>query len=206
MKYDLGHNSTFNYNPGQFLTGLQLNVDSWTGSFFNVETWSGVTVQRGILSRGNNSTCNCDRVLFNVEFWPGSEFVVEPLVTILRGIMSEVKSRHEIMTRVKIQHGIFIRLAFRVVDTPISKTAKICKQEGLSEWIVKAKIPALKLCCGYKYTRPCMINRSWALKQLWLQVNGHVDFIFMGSAELFGTGRCLQRDSNPRLATPRHVN
>ena len=30
----------------------------------------------------------------------------------------------------------------------------------------------LKLYCGYKYTRPCMINRIWGLKQLWLQMNG----------------------------------
>ena len=41
------------------------------------------------------------------------------------------------------------------------------------------------------------------------------DFICMGYGELFGTGRdrkiqnenrCLQRDSNPRHATRRHVN
>ena len=31
----------------------------------------------------------------------------------------------------------------------------------------------LKLYCGYKYTRPCMINRIWGLHQLWLQMNGH---------------------------------
>ena len=34
----------------------------------------------------------------------------------------------------------------------------------------------LQLHCGYKYTRPCMINRIWGLKQLWLQVNGHAWF------------------------------
>ena len=42
-----------------------------------------------------------------------------------------------------------------------------------------------------------------------------LDFICMGSADLFGTERkrkikneniCLQRDSNPRHATPRQVN
>ena len=42
-----------------------------------------------------------------------------------------------------------------------------------------------------------------------------LDFICMGSADLFGTGRerkikneniCLQWDSNPRLDTPRQVN
>ena len=34
----------------------------------------------------------------------------------------------------------------------------------------------LKLYCGYKYTRTCMINRIWSLKQLWILhvlVNGH---------------------------------
>ena len=34
----------------------------------------------------------------------------------------------------------------------------------------------LKLYCGYLYTRPCMINCIWGLKQLWLQVNGHAWF------------------------------
>ena len=34
----------------------------------------------------------------------------------------------------------------------------------------------LKLYCRYLYTRPCMINHTWGLKQLWLQVNGHAWF------------------------------
>ena len=34
----------------------------------------------------------------------------------------------------------------------------------------------LKLYCRYLYTRPCMINHIWDLKQLWLQVNGHAWF------------------------------
>ena len=34
----------------------------------------------------------------------------------------------------------------------------------------------LKLYCRYLYTRPCMINHIWSLKQLWLQVNGHAWF------------------------------
>ena len=63
--------------------------------------------------------------------------------------------------------------------------------------------------CGYKYTRPCMINHIWDLKQLKLQVNGNFYFICIGSTELFKTGRerkiqnknmRLQRDSNPRNA------
>ena len=71
----------------------------------------------------------------------------------------------------------------------------------------------LKLYCGYEYTKPCMINRIWGLKQLWLQVNGHLlDFICNGSVDLFGTGRerniqneniCIQWDLNPHHASPR---
>ena len=38
----------------------------------------------------------------------------------------------------------------------------------------------LKLHCGYKYTRPCMINCIWSLKQLWLQVSGHPWFHLHG--------------------------
>ena len=34
----------------------------------------------------------------------------------------------------------------------------------------------LKLYCSYEYTKPCMINFIWGLKQLWLQVNGHAWF------------------------------
>ena len=34
----------------------------------------------------------------------------------------------------------------------------------------------LKLYCRYLYTRPCMKNHIWGLKQLWLQVNGHAWF------------------------------
>ena len=34
----------------------------------------------------------------------------------------------------------------------------------------------LKLYCRYLYTRPCMINHIWGLKQLWLKVNGHAWF------------------------------
>ena len=71
---------------------------------------------------------------------------------------------------------------------------------------------SLKLYCRYLYTRPCMINHIWGLKQLWLQLNGHAFFICNGSVDLFGTGRerkiqneniCLQRDSNPHPASPR---
>ena len=71
---------------------------------------------------------------------------------------------------------------------------------------------SLMLYCGYKYTHPCMINRIWGLKQLWLQMNGHAWFYLQGSVDLFGMGRerkiqneniCLQRDSNPLHASPR---
>ena len=35
---------------------------------------------------------------------------------------------------------------------------------------------SLKLYCRYEYTKPCMINCIWGLKQLWLEVNGHAWF------------------------------
>ena len=31
----------------------------------------------------------------------------------------------------------------------------------------------LKLYCGYKNTRYCLINRIWGLKKIWLHVKGH---------------------------------
>ena len=40
----------------------------------------------------------------------------------------------------------------------------------------KVKRRYLKLYCGYKYTKYCMINRIWGLKQRWLQVNDHAWF------------------------------
>ena len=63
---DSGHNSTWNHDPG---------------SQFNVELWPGVTIQRGIITPGQNftlyydpghsSTLNCDPN-------PGSQLNVEP--------------------------------------------------------------------------------------------------------------------------------
>ena len=43
------------------------------------------------------------------------------------------------------------------------------------------KVRPLKLYCSYKYTMPCVINRIWGLKQLWLQVNDHAWFHLHGS-------------------------
>ena len=40
----------------------------------------------------------------------------------------------------------------------------------------RSQLSFLKLYCRYLYTRPCMINHIWGLKQLWLQVNGHAWF------------------------------
>ena len=42
--------------------------------------------------------------------------------------------------------------------------------------ILFKEVTSLKLYCRYLYTRPCMINHIWGLKQLWLQVNGHAWF------------------------------
>ena len=69
----------------------------------------------------------------------------------------------------------------------MTKPVKICFTYLINRWIDKdATKPRLlglfghsvvgiilKLYCGYKYTRPNMINRIWGLNQLWLQVNGH---------------------------------
>ena len=54
-----GHNLTLNHDPG---------------SHFDVELWSGVTTQRGIMIPGQNFTLNCDPnpgSQFNVESWVG---------------------------------------------------------------------------------------------------------------------------------------
>ena len=52
--------------------------------------------------------------------------------------------------------------------------------ESLDNYIVMEawdwQFHSLKLYCRYLYTRPCMINHIWGLKQLWLQVNGHAWF------------------------------
>ena len=58
-----GQNSTLNYDPGQNSTlncdpypGSQFNVESWLGSKFNVKLIPRVIIQRGIKTRGHNST------------------------------------------------------------------------------------------------------------------------------------------------------
>ena len=67
-------------------------------------------------------------------------------------------------------------------------------------------------CCRYLYTRPCLINHIWGLKQLWLQVNGHAWFHLQRlrwpvrngeGAKIQNENICLQRDSNPHPASPR---
>ena len=91
-----GHNSTLNWD---------------LGSYFNVESRPGITVQRGIMSRGHISTWNLDPghnstwnsdpgSHFDVELWPGSEFNVE--------LWPRVKIPRWIMTRVRIPHWIVI--------------------------------------------------------------------------------------------------
>ena len=70
----------------------------------------------------------------------------------------------------------------------------------------------LKLYCRYEYTRPYMINRIWSLNNYDYRWMVMLDFIYMGSADLFGTGRerkiqneniCFQQDSNSHHASPR---
>ena len=49
----------------------------------------------------------------------------------------------------------------------------VCVNKSVFEMLI---IHILKLYCRYLYTRPCMINHIWGLKQLWLQMNGHAWF------------------------------
>ena len=55
----------------------------------------------------------------------------------------------------------------------------------------------LKLYCRYEYTKPCMINRFWGLKQLRLQVNGHA---LLGTAAPYGCNDHI--DSIGNLTSP----
>ena len=70
----------------------------------------------------------------------------------------------------------------------------------------------LKLYCRYEYTKPCIINRIWCLKQLWLKVNGHAWFHLQRlrwpvrngeGAKNQNENICLQRGSNPHHACSR---
>ena len=81
--------------------------------------------------------------------------------------------------------------------------------------LLRFRFDNLKLYCGFLYTSPCIINRIWGLNNYDYRWMIMFDFICMGSTYLFGTARrerkaqneniCLQRDSNPRLATTRLV-
>ena len=51
-----------------------------------------------------------------------------------------------------------------------------CYKYEISDKFILLLHNSLKLYCRYLYTRPCMINHIWGLKQLWLQVNGHAWF------------------------------
>ena len=78
-KVTLGLDSTLKYGPRSewiprwIVTPSHdktLNCDLGLGSQFNVELWPGVISQRGIFTRGQNSTLNFDPgSQFNVEFW-----------------------------------------------------------------------------------------------------------------------------------------
>ena len=69
----------------------------------------------------------------------------------------------------------------------------------------------LKLYCGYKYTRPCMINRIWGLKTTMTTGDGHAWFHLDGIHwavrnrlrwKILNENICLQRDSNQRPPLP----
>ena len=79
------------------------------------------------------------------------------------------------------------------------------------QWSICIMFSNLKLYCRYAYTKPCMINRIWDLKQLWLQMNGHAWFHLQRLRWPVRKGRertihneniCYQQDSNTHLPSP----
>ena len=76
-----------------------------------------------------------------------------------------------------LAHSILTGSAGRSLLPP----SPIAGNAGLSaapptNYMTSSCIYTLKLYCRYLYTKPCMINHIWDLKQLWLQVNGHAWF------------------------------
>ena len=72
-------------------------------------------------------------------------------------------------TKRKLQIGEFIIMGYVV-----SLRFVLCVRALDNIWQTTNHVLRLKLYCGYKCTRPYMINYCiWDLKQLWLQVNGH---------------------------------
>ena len=69
---------------------------------------------------------------------------------------------------------------FEQAQTNITKESSLKK--GYLSWLWNIlhynlrKDITLKLYCGLRYTKLCMINRIWVLKQLWLQDNDHAWF------------------------------
>ena len=75
------------------------------------------------------------------------------------------------------QHLLFIINAKSFIDglEKIARSRRTILKRILKN-LYYHDIFTLKLYCRYLYTRPCMINHIWGLKQLWLQVNGHAWF------------------------------
>ena len=76
----------------------------------------------------------------------------------------------------------------------------------------KSLVIRLKLYCRYEYTKPCMINRIWGLKQLYMNSGEWTCLISFltapltcsergGSEKIQNANICVQRDSNPHHAS-----
>ena len=74
---------------------------------------------------------------------------------------------------IKIWKVFCLSKDFKTVETDGRTEKRTDKWEAPS---LRDIMLLLKLYCRYLYTRPCMINHIWGLKQLWLQVNGHAWF------------------------------
>ena len=80
---------------------------------------------------------------------------------------------------------------------------KLTVHHAILQSHAKALITRLKLYCGYKYTRPFMINRVWGLKQLWLQVNGYAWLYLLGLCRPVWKGNKRKIQNENYMSPPR---
>ena len=83
-----------------------LNCDLGLGSQFNLEFWPEVLIQRGILTRGQNSTWNFEPgSQLNVEFWPVYISSTRGITT-QEGVKIQQRDQNSTAKRVTIQRKI----------------------------------------------------------------------------------------------------
>ena len=64
------------------------------------------------------------------------------------------------------KYEVFISYGSDVIANVKVDNRQTDKHTGQKQYAPIIPSRGLKLYCGYKYTRPCMINRIWYLKQL----------------------------------------